>query len=489
MLRTRPRGWAIAIAASIPLALAAGALPAAADSGDTVGVDSISIVNESGDTTFTPNSVATITANWSLPDGSVSPALIAMTMPRSPAGDPILQATPGQTFEITDAGQTVALCTVSSDGLDLTCPIDPDWLNAHPSHISGTLTFPAKVSPTAPHGTYVPVFGHVTANEITVTHHVWVPSRTSSKSAGPLQDGKGQIWWYVHVATPSSGWTAGETITIDDTLGDCQIWGDLTKAQYVRDTSANPTNPWVDVPSSDYTVTTSGDVRTTVITTRDAVAYRLVTTTVPTCGVEASPYENTASVGGTPVAGRWFWKTGGGAGSGGTGTFTLTKELAGTARDQVPADTVYTVNYSYTVPGDATPVADTLQIHAGETITSPAFPVTATVTLGEDAPILVDGAVWADAVFSRNDFQLSDQGTINVTLTNQLDSTIPPAVAPPADPAPVETAAVPPRTPVGSLAHTGSDVIVPIGVSAAALAAGAVALLFAHRRRRAHERA
>lgn len=479
---TRPLAIALAVAA--PLALTAAA-PALADAPATTYAETIAVADSSGGTTFSTNAVATVTVAWRIPDDAAAPVSIVVSMPRNANGTAILQATPSQAFTISDAGSTVAQCAVASDGLALNCVVDDVWLATHPSERSGTLTFPAKVVSTAPTGTFAPDFGGVTSNQITVTQSTWVAPRTSAKSAGPLQDSKGQIWWYVNVATPAGGWSAGQTITVTDTLGACQSWGALTKAQYVTDTSTNPTDPWLDVPAAgDYAVTTDGGTRTVVVTTRDAMAYRLVYTTTPDCGPGASPYENTATVNGTPVTGRWFWKTAGGTGYGSGGTFTLTKELVGTASDLVASDTAFTVNYSYTTPGNSAAVDGSLQIRAGESVASPILPATATVTLSEAAPTEITGASWAQPEFSRNGFELSTQGTVTATLTNRLDMARTDPVEPPG---PSE-----PSTPTApaALASTGSGIEQIMGWSVAATVAGIglAVLALIWRRRTNHTR-
>ncbi|WP_219844739.1 MULTISPECIES: DUF5979 domain-containing protein [unclassified Microbacterium] len=62
----------------------------------------------------------------------------------------------------------------------------------------------------------------------------------------------------------------------------------------------------------------------------------------------------------------------------------------------------------------------TLNVVGGAFVQSPVLPLGATVHLEEVTPTPIPGTNWATPTLSRNDFQVTAGGTINVILTNTL---------------------------------------------------------------------
>lgn len=106
--------------------------------------------------------------------------------------------------------------------------------------------------------------------------------------------------------------------------------------------------------------------------------------TVPSTHVDGATFANTADVNGIKLEDKEVWNvTGGGTGDGdATGAFTVTKAMSGSGAPTVPADSVYTVRYSY---GD--PVVErTVAITAGATSPLITLPAGTVVTLVELTP-------------------------------------------------------------------------------------------------------
>lgn len=96
--------------------------------------------------------------------------------------------------------------------------------------------------------------------------------------------------------------------------------------------------------------------------------------------------------------------------------FTITKVVEGDVAN-LPTDLTFEGTYVVNPPnGD--PVEGKFSVRAGETFTSPTFPVGSRVTLKETAPTAPANIDWAEPKFSTNDFVLEKGVATEVTLTN-----------------------------------------------------------------------
>ena len=191
--------------------------------------------------------------------------------------------------------------------------------------------------------------------------------------------------------------------------------------------------------------------------------------TVPSTQVDGATFANTADVNGIKLEDKEVWNvTGGGTGDGdATGAFTVTKAVSGSGTSAVPADSVYTVRYSY---GD--PVVErTVAVTAGATSPLIQLPAGTVVTIVELTPPAIEGIDWGAPAFSGAGVQARPDGgaqitvgagaTLSVTLTNTATTT-PPVVPPTTPPTTPPTVVTPPKelplTSGSSLATTGADV-------------------------------
>ncbi|MFK3677184.1 DUF5979 domain-containing protein [Microbacterium sp. NPDC090218] len=172
------------------------------------------------------------------------------------------------------------------------------------------------------------------------------------------------------------------------------------------------------------------------------------------------------------------------------GAFTVTKTLDGIDATQLSEGTSFEIRY--TVDGTA---AAPLRVAAGETVTSPTFPVGSEVTISEAAPddaSLPEGWTWADATFSVNGEEQTvftiERETTTVSVTNHATRTeVPvdpddPSVTPevPSADAPTGSTTDAPS----SLAMTGASSLLPAALGALLLVSGL--LVFRRRRLREH---
>lgn len=102
------------------------------------------------------------------------------------------------------------------------------------------------------------------------------------------------------------------------------------------------------------------------------------------------------------------------------GAFTVAKELTGTGAEAVPADTIYTVEYSHPA-GAAYPAGSgTMDVRAdGTPVQSKQLPVGAVVTLAEQKPTAVPNVIWGSATFAPETVTIGEGTPVGVTLTNE----------------------------------------------------------------------
>ncbi|MFC4224482.1 DUF5979 domain-containing protein [Lysinibacter cavernae] len=101
-------------------------------------------------------------------------------------------------------------------------------------------------------------------------------------------------------------------------------------------------------------------------------------------------------------------------------TFTVEKVLAGDASDWIDPATEFTIDYSYPAGVDYPAGTGSIVIAAdGKPVESKQIPVGAIVTLTEQTPAAVSGAVWGTPLFSTA--QVTVGVDTKVTVTNQID--------------------------------------------------------------------
>lgn len=151
------------------------------------------------------------------------------------------------------------------------------------------------------------------------------------------------------------------------------------------------------------------------------------------------------------------------------GGFGAQKRVTGPGAALVPADTEFTLAYSYEL-GDE-PVTGSLVLRAdGTVVAGPQnLPAGTTVSFTEIELPEVDGVVWGEPELSVAELVVEADANPVVILTNTANTT--PVV-------PVD-----PTTPAGEIAHTGVDGLVPAIAAAALLLAAGLALVVVRRRR------
>lgn len=104
------------------------------------------------------------------------------------------------------------------------------------------------------------------------------------------------------------------------------------------------------------------------------------------------------------------------------GGFSLAKTVVGETAGQVPADTAFTVTYSYDL--DGTPTTGTATVTAdGTVVDGPQnLPVGTVVTFDEIDLPSIDGVVWGAPVFSPATVTVADGRNTAVTLTNTANA-------------------------------------------------------------------
>lgn len=437
--------------------------PAAIDPG------SIVVTTVDGSTSTTVNKQVRIDATWSVPDGAVSGQTFGFTLPPEFAGVSSTFAIPA----VDDPSQTVAECTVSSDEAPVvTCTLT-DYVDGR-TGIDGSLWFIVRADKSTQSSTVdFVVDGKTTPVGVPGGGIIPVkPLPTQPAKWSTLTD-DGRISWTV--VAPGSSFAEVGKIVIDDELtppgagvaehrnldGKLAVWAsDATNTE--RFSVTGWTGSW-NADGTAFHVEIPGPIDETRI-------YMVSYYTVPVAPVDGAVFANVATMNGTSVRDTQVWTSvGGGTGTGTTtGSFVVTKDVAGAAAPTVPADTTYTVRYSYGSPA----TTRTLTFTAGESAKSVALPVGTVVTLDEVEIPAIDGVTWGVPVFSGTGVRAQAAGSaeitiaagasVAVTLTNTALTETPPPTPP--------TSTPPPELPLtGTLATTGSDVPLPLFYAGAAI--------------------
>lgn len=480
----RRTGAAIAAAAAALTAiitLVGGGAASAAEYDYPAAIDpasiTVSTVRDSG--TVSQWDQVRVDADWAVPDGAVGGQTFGFTLPGE-------FARAGMTFSVpskTDPSKTIAECAVSSDAAPVvTCTLT-DYVNGR-TGVTGSLWFVASADEQTTDSTVeFVVDGRITPVEVPgggIGPQAALPTDPQKWS---WQTDDDRIAW--QLTLPGASFADSDSIVVDDTLtgpgagfaehhnedGQLVVWSTDTQDQDYR-TIADWTGGW-NAGGTAFHLEIPGPVD-------PARVYFAKYFTVPSSLSDGATYSNVADVDGVRLRDDEVWlSTGGGTGDGdATGAFTVTKAVAGTGASVVPADTAYTVHYSYGDPA----VERTVDVTAGATTTPITLPVGTVVTLDELTPPAVDGIDWGTPVFSgagvttlpdgRTQLTIGEETTLAVTLTNTAVSQ--PPVVPPATPPTPGTTTPPAELPLtghSSLATTGGDV--PAGL----LWSGGAALL------------
>ena len=470
---------------------------------------------------FTEKAVASgtkaeLTGTWSLPDNPVAPAGFVVDLPEDLRGLP-------DAFPLLDAdGQEAGSCVATAT--QLVCDIDSTYLQEHPVGLSGGFSFWVTVTTEVTETTTVTYdFGDVTAavdvkpDPFACSTDCDFRGRTNFKS-GEYQNSSDTIAWDVAVGAGAKGMVAGQEVVVTDVIGPDQ--------ELLRESAAGERYPslWVatgletlpsglvvpgpitEVPASDYTV--SADGTTVTFTAREGAFYNVHYLSRVTDDGAAGSYRNAAEIRvGTETSSTVTSEVTrhGGSGTGnGTrvGRFTALKTLAGeaAATERIPAETRYVLEYAYPAGRGFPAGSGVLTLEAGSSVTSPALPVGAEVTVRERAPESVAGIAWGTPTISPERFTVGDE-TVAVSVQNPVSVVPPPTPSTPPTPGTPTTPPTPgtpttppttpgtpttpttPGTPGRSLASTGGEIAVT-GLVAGVLLLGMGGALAAARRAR-----
>lgn len=107
-----------------------------------------------------------------------------------------------------------------------------------------------------------------------------------------------------------------------------------------------------------------------------------------------------------------------------TGTFSVAKTVTGSGASLVPADTTFTVDYSYPAGKGFVAGSGSLAVKADGTIaTSAPLPFGAVVTLSESTPADIAGGTWGAGSFDLSEITIGDGTVAKVALTNTFTAT------------------------------------------------------------------
>ena len=150
-----------------------------------------------------------------------------------------------------------------------------------------------------------------------------------------------------------------------------------------------------------------------------------------------------------------------------TGVFEARKLLAGDAAGQVPAETVFVVDYTYPAgPGYAAGSGSLSLTPGAGAVTSPALPAGAVVSLSERTPPTIDGVVWGAPQLTTTSLTIAEGATVSVVVTNPVTTASTPTPTPSVTPTPSATpspsvTATPSVTPTPSATPSGTATTVP----------------------------
>lgn len=491
---------AVAVIATLGTAQAAVAAeytyPAAIDPA------SIAITQTSENDGVTVTDRLQISANWSIPAGAAGGETFGFTLPpefsRHSASFPIMAAD--------DPSQTVANCEVSADSPSVvTCTLT-DYVNDRDG-TSGSMWFDVGVSHTTESHTVDFVVDDKVV-PVDLPGDGGITPEPPNVPTTPTKDGwistDGRLGW--QISFPGSAVAGIDAVHVADDLtaggadaaahhnvdGALQVWS-TDAAGGGRQNITDWTGGW-NADGSGFAIDLAGPLDATR-------TYVVKYYTVPDAPQPGAVYANQATVDGVQLSDRVTWQTsGGGEGTGPYhGRFTLAKQIAGDGGSRVPADTMFTVTYSYGSPVQT----GTLEIRADGTVSTPVALANGTVVTLEEVGLPdIDGVTWQTPAFAgdgvtdlgdgRAQFTVGSGATTAIVLTNRASVSVPPEPTPTPTPPvvspqhpPTTSPAVPATPPsTGTLAVTGAGMPRWLVATAIALVAGGAVIALHDRRLR-----
>lgn len=397
------------------------------------------------DVRFESNTVAdgtrqSLHVDWSIPAKATNPVSMSVSFPEGMKGYPDTFAMKGP------GGVTAGQCVVTAD--EITCTVEPAFINANPYGVSGTFWFDVRTDlrndSTTEHtfdfgGQSVPVT--VEPNPA-YCDEVCEFAGYRFRKYGSYNSLDDTITWTVRVPAPEDGIPAGKSITVTDDLDtsifeivnnhDGETWPQLLEGRCLKLNSSNAEVPrWVDRTDD------IGDVwntdRTEVSFTSRAGAnngascasvpggsfYQVIWVVKVKDLGKAGTYENKASYsidGEEPVetSASTTRRSGGGDVDGTNfGSFQVTKELTGTAQFN-PA---FTVDYE-AYDGPTKIDEGTFEIKDGQSFLSKDYFDGTRIVLREPKPTAPTTVEWAAPKFVAPDGQHLDEYEFTFSAAN-----------------------------------------------------------------------
>lgn len=435
---TRPR-WRLFAGSILSAAfLAVGFLiPAAASAVEVDAITGVTITQPTDQANV--GDVLQLQATFAVPDSAVAGDTFSLNFPASPQLSGI-----GAAFPITAPdGGTIADCTVT--GTTLTCVLT-DYVDNN-TNVTGSLQFQARAEQESTESQVPFTTGGGVVINVPLPGGGGIgprpdePIPTEPNKHGDLAQDGDHIIWIVNI--PSSAIAGADPSVTDTFTAGLTLVPSTVRLGYVlNDNWAGGNYAAADlvalVPDAEFslqeTSTESFTVTPTVPIVADAVYVLTYQTTLP-AGVQTGDVFNNTVTGSSFVTEStpFVYTGGGGVGEGdGLGGFSVTKAITGDGAPLVPADTAFTVTYSYVLAG--APVTGQLSVLAGAVAGLDDLPEGTVVTISEATPAAVAGVLWQAPVFTGTgvtateggaQFTIDDAADIAVTLTN------PTAVPPP----------------------------------------------------------
>lgn len=421
---TRTSGWRVVAASMVAFlafggASAASAAPPYVTEATITSIDFVNDVVQSG-------TDAELMGTWSLPDNPSTPAGFTVALPAELQGL-------SDTFQLLDPlGDPMGDCVVTAT--EIVCDFDEAYLLAHPRNLAGSFNFWANIRTVVTETAETPyvIGGH----EVTVTVTPAAgPCNTSCVFTGRDSDKSGTydrdtetIMWVVRVASGASGAAGGEAMMVADNLGPNQTlltsfegktYPQLRWTNELVTTSSTQQQPgnWTNVPTDQYTV----DGGTVSWSAEAGYYYSIRYLSQVTDGGAAGTYTNeaTVDVGGTreEVVSQVVRQGGGGTGVGEqVGRFSVEKDV--TWEDTSIEDLEFAGTFTVTSPADVVSEGE-FTVTEGATWTSGEYATGSIVHINEILPSDPGNIVWAEPIWSTNDFLITGATTTAVTLTNE----------------------------------------------------------------------
>ncbi|MFF8818063.1 DUF5979 domain-containing protein [Leucobacter sp. NPDC015123] len=422
--RTRSRTVLALILSALVVFGVVVAAPAPAHAASEVQIDNVAFETD----TVADGSRQSLHVDWSIPAKATNPVTLSVDLPPGMTGSP-------DQFDMKGpGGVTAGTCVVTTT--NITCTVDPDFIQANPYGVSGSFWFDVRIDvrndTTTEHtfdfgGQSVPVT--VEPNPA-YCDEVCEFAGYRFKKSGSYNSLDDVITWTVRLPAPPSGIPAGSNVTITDQLDtdifelvtdyEGETWPQLWEGRCLRPNSNNQEAPrWLERASGTW----NADKTEVSFVSRAGTSTSSSCTNVPSGSFyqaiwkvkvkdlgKAGTYENSATytidgVTSDPTKGSATRRSGGGDVDGSNfGNFSVTKELQG---DTVLNPT-FTVNYdAYDDAVDPnTPYkSGSFEVKSGQTFTSEDFFDGTRVVLREVQPTDPANVTWEAPAFVGQDGQ------------------------------------------------------------------------------------